>query len=174
MLESSSAIIVNSVLDAGDFQLYLLRDAEAAVGGPIDRYAILDTSRLYRLGELTVRVVDQDSFGIAGASVVVKDASGRVWSNGVTDRHGVFVAYAPHSLETRSGVNDSLGRCLVTAAYGDKAGRSAEIDVDDGEITMKMTIKKSSLFGTDPLVLGIVALVIVGVLVGALMLARKK
>ena len=174
MLESSSAIIVNSVLDAGDFQLYLLRDAEAAVSGPIDRYAILDSSRLYRLGELTVRVVDQDSFGIAGASVVVKDASGRVWSNGVTDRHGVFVAHAPHSLETRSGVNDSLGRCLVTAAYDDKASRSAEIDVDDGEITMKMTIKKSSLFGTDPLVLGIVALVIVGVLVGALMLARKK
>ena len=174
-LESSTAVIVDSTLQAGDFELYLFRDSEAAMCGPLDKYVILDTSRLYWLGELTINVVDQDNFGIAGASVVVKDATGRVWSDGVTDRNGVFVAHAPYSLETRSGVNDSLGKTLVTAAYGDKATKSAEIDVDgDDEITMKMTIKESSLFGTSPLVLGVVALVIVAVIVGAVMLARKK
>ena len=173
-LENSCAVIVDSTFEAGDFEVYLFRDSEAAVCGSLDKYAIIDTSRLYWLGELTITVVDQDSFGIAGASVVVKDAAGRIWSDGTTDKHGVFVAHAPYALETVSGVNDSLGKTLVAASYGDKATKSAEIEVDgDEQLTMKMTIKESSIFGTNPLVLGVVALVIVAVIVGAVLLARK-
>jgi hypothetical protein len=41
-------------------------------------------------------------------------------------------------------------------------------------VTLKMTMKKNSLFGMSPLVLGAVALVIVAVIVGAVMLARRK
>ena len=174
-LEASEAMVMNTVFEAGDFDLYLMDGSMAAMAGELDKYAILDTSRLYWLATLTINVVDQDSFGIAGASVVVKDASGRIWSEGTTDKHGVFLAHAPYALETRNGVNNSLGKTLVTTSYGDKATKSAEVAVDgDDELTMKMTIKESSLFGTNPLVLGVVALVIVAVIVGAVLLARKE
>ena len=174
-LENSDALIVDSVFDAGDFDLYAFRDSEAAVCGDLDKYAIIDSSKLYWLAELTIKVVDQDGWGIAGALVVVKDANGRVWSQGTTDRLGVLVAHAPHSLETKNGVNGSLGKSVVTASFEDQASSEASVDVvGDEQLTMKMTMKKNSVFGMDPLVLGVVALVIIAVIVGAVMLARKK
>jgi parallel beta-helix repeat protein len=174
-LENSRALILDSSFDAGDYDLYLFRNAEAAVCGSLDKYAVLDSSRLYWLAELTVSVVDQDGWGIGGAAVVVKDSNGRVWSEGMTAKSGVLVAHAPYALETRNGVNDSLGRCVIAASFGDQASTEAEVDVDGDEaVTLKMTMKKNSLFGMSPLVLGIVALVIVAVIVGAVMLARRK
>lgn len=174
-LESSEATISNTVFEAGDFDLYLMDGSVAAVAGELDRYAILDTSMLYWLYELTITVKDQDGWGIADVDLTVTDALGKVWSVGKTNANGVFVASVPAFAETASGVDESVNPFVVNAAYKDQASAEADVTMDgDTQLGMTMTMKKNSFFGMDPLVLGVVALVVIAVIVGALMLARKK
>lgn len=175
LLEGSTALMFDAHFDAGGYGLCLMRDSEAAVCGPIDRYAVLDTSRLYRLGEMTIKVTDQDGWAIGGVHVVIEDARGRVWSDGVTAKDGTIIAHAPVSLETKDGVNASLGKSSVTASYNDQTSTSTTVDVGgDMQLKMVLTVKKGTILGMSPLVFGALALVIMGVIVGAIMLVRKR
>jgi len=174
-LENSDATITNTVFEAGDFDLYLMGGAVAAVAGELDRYAIVDSSVLYWLYELTVTVKDQDGWGIGDVELTIKDALGKVWATGKTGANGVFAAFVPACAETADGLDDAVNPYSVHASYGDKASADAEVTMDgDTQLGMTMKMKKNSFFGMDPLVLGVVALVVIAVIVGALMLARKK
>ena len=145
-------------------------------GCTYDRYMVEDTSALYIENLLTLMVKDQDGFGIAGATVNITDASGKIWATGVSDAKGVFKAYLPNYAILADGLRNSSINPYTASATKDNSTGSGNFVMDDKATSAGVTIamKKNGIFGMDPLVIGGIALVIAAVLIGALYFARKK
>ncbi len=176
-LEDCTAAIADTTFDAGDFDIYIMEGSMVTVHGcEWEKIKVLDTSAMFVENLLTLTVKDQDGFGIAGASVTITDAAGKVWATGVSDGKGVFKVFLPNYAILADGQqNTSINPFQVSATKDNNTG-SGNFVMEDKATAAGVTvaIKKNSVFGMDPLVIGGIALVIAVVLIGALYFARKK
>jgi hypothetical protein len=176
-LEGCTGEIADTTFDAGDFGIYIMDGSSIGIHGcEWEKLKVLDTSALFVKNLLTLTVKDQDGFGVAGATVNITDASGKVWATGVTDSKGILKVYLPHHAILANGMQNTSINPYTVSASKDNVNGSGNIVMDDKATSagITMPMKKNSIFGLDPLVLGIIALVIVLVLVGVLFYARRK
>jgi hypothetical protein len=176
-LEDCTAEIADTTFDAGDFDIYIMEGSVIGVHGcEWEKIKVLDTSVMFVENLLTLTVKDQDGFSIAGATVNITDASGKIWATGVTDAKGVFKAYLPNYAILADGLKNTTINPFKASASKDNSTGSGNFVMDDKATSASVTVamKKNGIFGMDPLVIGGIALVIAAVLIGALYFARKK
>ncbi len=176
-LEASTGEIADTTFAAGDFDLYLMEGSVVGVHGSTwEKYKVEDTSVMYIENLLTLMVKDQDGFGIAGATVNITDAAGKVWATGVSDGKGVLKVFMPSYAILADGLQNTSINPYTASATKDNATGSSNFVMDDKATSASVTVamKKNGIFGMDPLVIGGIALVIAAVLIGALYFARKK
>jgi hypothetical protein len=174
-LEDCSGQIANTVFKAGDFDVYLMEGSTVGIyGSEWEKVKVEDSSKLLVEYLLTLTVKNQDGFGIAEAAVKIFDKSGNEWASGSTNSRGIFEAYLAHHAITADG-DEECNEYTVNATKDGVSG-SATIKMNNADTAASITLamKNNSIFGMDPVVLGVIALVIVLVLVGALFFARKK
>jgi hypothetical protein len=170
MLEACTASIENSVLDAGDFDIFAMSGSEVSVSGTsLDKVKSEDSNTITLYCQLQVTAVDNDGDPVSGRTVKVYDADGVEVASGKTDANGVFTASVVSYKFTDAGKSDAFAyKVKVDFKNGDvSANAVASEDVTAVTVTAE---KDNTALYVGVAVVGVAVLLIV---VALLMRAKK-
>jgi len=152
-LEASTADVRNVVLNATDFDFYLVDGSTAsATEVTFDTAKVEDTSVLTVNYKLTVIAVDQDGQPVGGVWIVVWNAANEEVAEGATGDDGMFVIYVVGYVQTSAGKSAAMNPYLVNASF-DQGSVLKSVTVDGPtEVTVQIPVEKVKPIDMAPIV----------------------
>ncbi|MEM2943930.1 MAG: right-handed parallel beta-helix repeat-containing protein [Methanomassiliicoccales archaeon] len=151
-LGSSEAQITNTVLEAGDFDLYLVGGSSACVSEVTfgsKGAKVLDDSVLTINYRLTVKALDENGQPMSGVWIVIYDADGQAVAEGPTDENGIFSVCLIGYIQTSAGL--SAARTYTINASFDKGYVVETVELTDSmEVIVQLPVKEPIQY--DPMI----------------------
>jgi len=169
MLESCNATISNSVLDAGDFDLFAMNGCEVTVVNTVlDKVKSEDSNSIDMYCQLEVTAVDDEGNAVSGRTVTIYDANGVKVAEGKTDSNGKFTASVLAYTITDSG----NGAAQVYTVKVDFKNGDVSVDATASDLAASVLVTAEKDNTAMYISLGIVVLAVL--LIAALLLMRGK
>ncbi|MFA5311941.1 MAG: right-handed parallel beta-helix repeat-containing protein [Methanomassiliicoccales archaeon] len=169
VLEGCTASIQDSVLDAGDFDIFAMSGSEVSVSGTsLDKIKSEDSNTITLYCQLQITAVDNDGDPVSGRTVKVYDDNGTEVASGKTDSNGVFTASVVSYEYTDEGKSDAMTYTVkVDFKNGDV---SSDVVASEDVTAVTVTAEKDNT----TLYIGVAIVGIAVLLIAVVLLMRAK